>query len=97
MSFNEPPVSTEAVGAMVEVFVPHGTLALTTGIATAHDDESNLDFTWVMNVGADRLKCWAERDGKAVVTVELLLKPLLSQMAEVALAKVQELEAADGD
>ena len=55
---------------MVEVFVPHGTLALTTGIATAHDDESNLDFTWVMNVGADRLKCWAERDGKAVVTVE---------------------------
>ena len=39
----------------------------------------------------------ASPDGKAVVTVELLLKPLLSQMAEVALAKVQELEAADGD
>ena len=89
-AFNEPPIHEYKLDAIVEVFVPRGTLSLTTGIATAHDDESGIDFTWVMNLAADRIKCWAERDGKTVVTVELLLKPLLSQMASVALKQIEE-------
>jgi hypothetical protein len=93
MGFNEPPESLHRVEAELEVFVPHGTLNLTTSLASAHDDVSGLDFTWVMNVSADRIKCWAERDDKTVVTVELLLTPLLTQMAEVAVDKAKEVEA----
>lgn len=85
------PTTTTTLPAKVEVFTGDapGTLNLTMALADAKTDDGEITLEWVQDVSLQRVKLWAQRDGKIVVTVELLFKDLLQQMADVALTQMR--------